>query len=41
LRARKLDEENYRLVFPAYQVRLELNDGDNLITLTPDRSGST
>ena len=35
-RARKLDEENYRLVFPAYQVRLELNDGDNLITLTPE-----
>ena len=40
-RARKLDKENYRLVFPAYQARLELNDGDNLITLTPERSGST
>ncbi len=31
----ELDEESYRIVFPAYNARLELQPGANTVTLTP------
>jgi len=34
-RVGELDEESYRIVFPAYNARLELQTGANTVTLTP------
>jgi len=35
-RAGELDEESYRMVFPAYNAGLELQTGANTVTLTPE-----
>jgi sulfite exporter TauE/SafE/plastocyanin domain-containing protein len=35
-KASELDEECYRMVFPAYNAGLELEQGDNIVTLTPE-----
>jgi sulfite exporter TauE/SafE/copper chaperone CopZ len=35
IKASELDEESYRMVFPAYNAGLELEEGANTVTLTP------
>jgi plastocyanin domain-containing protein len=35
-KASELDEESYRMVFPAYNAGLELEQGANTVTLTPE-----